>query len=342
MKIRMLAVSLVAAALLPTVTLAQEVTLKVAHFLPPLAAAHREFIVPWCDKIAADSQNRIQCQLYPAMQLGGTPPQLLNQVRDGVADVIWTLPGYTAGRFPVSEVFELPFITGDPIASSKAFWDFVQANASRELAGVKPIALWVNGPNVMHFRDKKVENLADLQGLKIRAPSRLGNQLLEALGAVPVGMPVPQLAESLSRGVIEGALIPWEVVPATKTQELTQYHAEQSGERAMTTATMIFVMNQRKYDSLPDDLKQVIDNNSGRETSAWVASVFRKANEAGRQAALDHGNTIYPIAPEEMARWQEATQPVTTRWIQEITDKGLNGQQLYDDARKLIEQYSAQ
>lgn len=334
------ALSLGLAAAAPAVAQSQEVILKVAHFLPPVTTAHAKFMAPWCDKIAAESQGKMKCQFYPAMQLGGTPPQLLNQVRDGVADIVWTLPGYTPGRFPVSEVFELPFITTSHEPSSRAFWDFVQKNAAKEFAGLKLIAAWVNGPNVLHFRDQQVKTLDDLKGLKVRAPSRLGTKLLGALGATPVGMPVPQMAESLSRGVIDGALIPWEVVPATKTHELTKYHAEASGAQAMTTATMIYVMNKKKYDSLPPELKKVIDNNSGQDTSAWVAREFKNADAAGRQAAISRGNQVYSIPEAEMAKWQAAAKPVTEEWIKDISAKGLDGKKLHAEAVDLVKKYS--
>ena len=340
MQLRNLTFGVLAATLLPAAAQAQEVILKVAHFLPPVSTMHAKVIVPWCDKIAAESQGKLKCQIYPAMQLGGTPPQLLNQVRDGVADIVWTLPGYTPGRFPTSEVFELPFITTTHEASSRAMWDFVQKYSMNEFAGLKPLATWVNGPNVLHFRDKQVKTLADLKGVKVRAPSRLGTKMLAALGATPVGMPVPQMAESLSKGVIDGALIPWEVVPATKTHELTKFHAESGTEHAMTTATMIYVMNQKKYDSLAPELRKVIDANSGRETSAWVAGQFRSADAGGREAAVARGNTVYQITTEELAKWKEATAQVDDEWIKEVSAKGMDGRKMYDDAVALVKQYS--
>jgi hypothetical protein len=90
---------------------AQEITLKVHHFWAPTAMPPSTLLVPWCDKIAKDSGGKLKCQIYPAMQLGGAPPQLIQQAMDGVADIVWTLPGYTAGRFPLMEVFELPFMS---------------------------------------------------------------------------------------------------------------------------------------------------------------------------------------------------------------------------------------
>lgn len=337
---RLLAGGALAAAFTCASVQAQEITLRVAHFLPPIAIAQTKIIAPWCERIQEQSKGQLKCQIYPAMSLGGTPPQLISQARDGVADIVWTLPGYTPGRFPISEVFELPFMMTTHEASSRAIWDYVQKNAMKEFEGLQPIAVWVNGPNLLHFRNKKVETLEDLKGMKIRAPSRLGNRLLAALGATPVGMPVPQLAESLSRGVIDGALVPWEILPATKTHEMVRYHAGAGAERAMTTATFVYVMNKKRYDSLPPHLKKVIDDNSGRETSAWVAQMFRESDADGIKAAQARGNEIYEISQAEIKRWEEATRPVAQEWIRETTAAGHNGQALYDEARALIKKYS--
>ncbi|HRM68027.1 TRAP transporter substrate-binding protein [Thauera phenylacetica] len=337
--LRKIAFGLAATAMMSSAQ-AQEVVLKVAHFLPPMSTMHSRFIVPWCDKIEAESKGRMKCQIYPAMQLGGTPPQLLSQVRDGVADIVWTISGYTPGRFPISEVFELPFMTTTHEASARAVWDFIDEHAASEFEGVKRIANWVVGPYVIHLRDKDLNTIEDFRGMKIRAPSRLGNRMLTALGATPVGMPVPQISESLSRGVIDAAIVPWEVVPATKAHELTKFHVEVSGGRSLTTATSIYVMNQKRYDSLPPELKKVIDDNSGREVSAWVAAEFKVGDEGGRAAALGRGNKITEIPADEVKRWKDASQPVVDEWIAEVTSKGHDGRKLYERAVELVEKHS--
>lgn len=324
-----------------TAQAADPITLKVSHFLPPSAPGHAKFIVPWCEKIQEESKGELECQIYPAMQLGGTPTQLFNQARDGVADIVWTLPGYTAGRFPISEAFELPFMTTTHEPSSMALWDFVENNAQQEYKGVKLIGAWVNGANQLHMRDKAVRSLDDLQGLKVRAPSRLGNRLLTELGATPVGMPVPQMAESLSKGVIDGALVPWEVLPATKAHELTKYHTDTAEGQAMTTATMIYVMNEKRYNSLPDHLKAVIDNNSGRDVSAWISSQFRNADAAGKEAAESRGNEVIVLSTEETEKWRDASETVVTEWAAEVSKKGADGQKLVDEARDLVNKYTA-
>ena len=197
------------------------------HFLPGTSNVHLNLITPWCDKINKESGDRLKCQIYPAMQLGGTPAQLFDQARDGVADIVWTIPTYSAGRFPKSEVFELPFFTRSGKGSSQAYWHFVQKHALDEYAGVKPLWLHTNDGSAFHLTSAKgVKTLDDLQGLKIRAATRLNSRMLAALGATPVQMPLPAVPEAMAKGVIDGAMVPWEGVPAAKLQEIAHSHLD--------------------------------------------------------------------------------------------------------------------
>ena len=320
---------------------AQEIMLKVAHFLPPPSTAHAKFITPWCDKINRESGGKLKCQIYPAMQLGGTPPQLYDQVKDGVADIVWTVLGYTAGRFPLAEVFDLPFMMRNPEGTSRALWEWVRANDQAEFKDVQPIAFHVHGPGVFHMVSKPIKALADFKGLKLRAPTRPTNKVLAAFGATPVGMPVPQLADALSKGVVDGAVIPWEVVPAVKVQELVKFHSETDpSEPAMYTSAFIFAMNKAKYESLPPELKKVIDANSGADTSAWVGRVFDEGDVPGRKLAVAQGNTFNMIPAAEIEKWKKAAQPVIDGWVKDVTANGANGKALLDSARGLIAKYN--
>ena len=261
---------------------AQEVTLKVSHFWPPAAMPPSKFLVPWCDKIAAESNGRMKCQIFPAMQMGGTPPQLFDQARDGIADIVWTLPGYTAGRFPIMEVFELPFMTYSAESASKAAWDFYSKYAVKEFAGVKVLAINVHDQGYVHTRDRQIKTLADFKGLKMRAPSRQTNRMLAAFGATPVSMPVPGVTDAVSKGVIDGYLLPWEVIPSIKAHEVVKFHTETDPQMpALYTAVFLFAMNPKKYESLPPDLKAIIDRNSGFETSARSAGCGTRRSRRG-------------------------------------------------------------
>ena len=319
---------------------AQEVTLKVHHFLPAGSYANTMFIQPWCDRIAKESNNKMKCQIYPSMQLGGTPPQLIDQVRDGVVDVIWTLPGYTPGRFPMVEVFELPFMMQSQEATSKAVWDYVGQYAPNEFKDIKPLAFHVHGDGVFHMVNKPIAKLADLKGLKVRAPTRQTNKLLSALGATPVAMPVPQVGEALAKSVIDGALVPYEVVPSVKIQELVKYHSETDpSEPAIYTSVFVFGMNKAKYDSLSADLKKVIDNNSGKAFSGQIGKTFLLADAEGKKTAAK--NTFNVIPKQELEKFKSAGQSVTDAWVSDMTAKGANGKQLLDSARALITKNSA-
>lgn len=320
---------------------AQEITLKVAHFLPTSSTTHAKFIVPWCERIRAQSQGRLRCQIYPSMQLGGTPPQLYDQARDGIADIVWTLPGYTAGRFPVTEVFELPFMTPNATAASQALWTFYERHAVKEFEAVKPLALHVHDNGQLHLRDKPIRTLADFKGLKIRAPTRQTNRLLARLGATPVSMPVPAVADALNKGVIDGAVVPWEVVPSIKVHEMVKFHTETDPAMpALYTAIFLYAMNRKTYDSLPPDLRQVIDDNSGLALARELGQLWDGSAPAARKQATDRGNLINVVPATEVANWDRAARPLYAEWIADMNKRGLDGNALLGDARALIEQYA--
>ena len=211
--------SVAAAAMLAGMSVAahaQEVTLKLHQFLPAQANVPKLVLDVWADKVEADSNGRIKIERFPSMQLGGTPPELINQVIDGVADIVWTVAGYTPGRFPQAEVFELPFIMTNAEATSRAYWEFAEANMlDADYKDFKTLAVWVHGPGIIHSKNP-ITSVADLNGVKLRAPTRTTTKLFTELGATPIGMPVPAIPESLSKGVIDATVIPWEVTAALK------------------------------------------------------------------------------------------------------------------------------
>jgi TRAP-type C4-dicarboxylate transport system substrate-binding protein len=161
---------------------AQTVTFRLHQFLPPQAAIPAKAIIPWAKKVEAESGGRIKIQLFHAMQMGGTPPQLFDQARDGVVDITWTVLGYTPGRFNKSEVFELPFMSGSAEQSSRAFQAYVEKFAADEFKDVKLLAVHTHGPGLFHTK-APVTGLESLRGMKIRGGSRIINNMLTKLGA---------------------------------------------------------------------------------------------------------------------------------------------------------------
>ncbi len=326
------------------VTLAQApvVTLKFHTFMAPQSNVWLNMHKAWMDKVEKESGGRIKFEAYPAMQLGGTPVQLYDQAKDGVVDIIWTLPGNTAGRFPRVEVFELPFIMTNAEATSKAYWEYVQTMAADEFKDVQVLALQVHGPGVIHTADKPIKSVDDMKGVKMRAPTRQVNRLMASLGATPVGMPLPGIPDALSKGTIQGAVIPWEVVPSVKVHELTKFHAEfDPAGGALYTTTFVMAMNKAKYNSLPADLKKIIDNNSGMATSAWLGKTQQAGDAAGRKSASDRsGNTIFTVGVAEAQNFRRKSRAIEVEWVEDMNKKGFDGKKLLEGAKALIEKHT--
>ncbi|HMN83649.1 MAG TPA: TRAP transporter substrate-binding protein [Burkholderiaceae bacterium] len=319
----------------------QTVTLKFHTFMAPQSNVWRDMHGGWMDKVEKESGGRIKFERFPAMQLGGTPAQLFDQAKDGVVDVVWTLPGNTPGRFPRVEVFELPFMMTNAEATSKAYWEYVQTLAKDEFKDVHLIAVNVHGPGLFHSREKQIKSITDLRGMKVRGPTRQITKLLGALGATPVGMPLPQIPDAMSKGVIDAAVIPWEVVPSVKVEELSKYHSEFDPKLpALYTTTFVMAMNKAKYDSLPADLKKVIDNNSGLETSGWLGKGQQGNDPKGRATAEARKTPILTLTAADYEAFRKAANEVDDAWVKEITGKGFNGKQLLDGAKELIQKYS--
>ena len=268
-------------ALLAGAAWAQQVTLRVHHFLPAQANVPRLAIEPWARKIEAESGGRIKVQVFPAMQMGGAPAQ----------------------KF-----------------------------AAEEFKDVKLLAIHTHGPGLIHTK-QAVTGLESLRGMKIRGGTRIVNNMLVKLGATPVGMPVPQVTEALSKGVLDGTTIPWEVGPSLRIHEIGKNHTTFAGERALYTMAFAFSMNKAKYESLPPDLKKVIDDNSGTALSAAFGRAMDEGDKMGREVAVKAGNRINHLEFAETQRWLRTASSVEDDWIKEVRVKGIDGAALLREAR---------
>ncbi|MBJ3786099.1 TRAP transporter substrate-binding protein [Devosia sediminis] len=335
MKTKSLLLGALAALALSTSAFAQEVTLRIHQFLPAQATMPAGAIEPWANKVSEESEGRIKFELYPAMQLGGAPAELYDQAKDGVVDIVWTVLGYTPGRFPKSEVFELPFMSPNGEIGSAAFYNYVMANSADEFAGVHVIALHTHGPGLFHSKDP-INTLEDIKGMKVRGGSRIISDMLANLGAEPIGMPVPQTTEALSKGVIDGTTVPWEVTPSIRVAELVTNHTGFTSQYGLYTQTFGFIMNQDSYNNLPDDLKAIIDANSGLEVSRQFGMVMDEGDARGLKIAVDAGNNIVQLDEAQTQLWIDAAQPTIDKWFADMEGQGIDGKALYDAARAAV------
>jgi TRAP-type C4-dicarboxylate transport system substrate-binding protein len=335
------ALAALSTAAVPVTANAQEVTLRMHHFLPPQANVPKLVLDVWADNVEAASEGRIEIERYPSMQLGGKPPELIDQAMDGIADIVWTVVGYTPGRFPRTEVFELPFLVEDARAASYAYWTmFDRHMKDADFQDVHILGTWVHGPGMFHT-NKPVTVPADLRGMKIRGGSRLVNDLLTRVGAEPIGMPVPAVSEALSKGVLDGTTIPWEVTTALKVPELVENHTEFDGP-ALYTLTFVLAMNKDVYDSMPADLQAIVDQNSGLDFSVFAGGTQADADGPSRQVAVDRGNNIVTVSEGDTAEWNALVEPIYADWVADMDGRGIDGQALIDEAKSLMDEYAAQ
>ncbi|SNS93783.1 TRAP transporter substrate-binding protein [Antarctobacter heliothermus] len=329
-----------AAMMTTTSAMAQEITLTLHQFLPAQANVPKLVLDVWADRIEEASDGRIEIERYPSMQLGGSPPELMDQAADGIADIVWTVVGYTPGRYPTTEVFELPFMVEDARAASYAYWKmFEEHMEDGEFADLKIVGTWVHGPGMFHT-NKPVVVPSDLEGMKIRGGSRLVNDLLTRVGAEPIGLPVPAIPEALSKGVLDGTTIPWEVTAALKVPELVTNHTEFDGA-ALYNLTFVLAMNRDVFESLPEDLQKVIDDNSGLAFSIYAGGTQSDADGPARQIAVDMGNNIVTVSEEDAKEWDALVNPIYETWVADMKEKGIDGQALIDQARALMAEYTS-
>lgn len=328
-----------AMAVIPKSGFAAEITLRMHHFLPAQASVPSHVLKVWADRIESQSGGRIKIKRFPSMQLGGKPPELIDQVIDGVADIVWTVAGYTPGRFPRAEVFELPFTMTNAQATSHAYWQLAKETMmDKDFKQFKVLGLWVHGPGLIHSK-RPIKTLEDLNGVKLRAPSRITTKLFQSLGATPIGMPVPAVPAALTTGVLDAAVIPWEVTLPLKVNEMVNYHTG-FGDKSLYTLAFILAMNKERWNALPTDLQAIIEANSGAEFSAFAGRQMQEDDAPGLNQAKTLGNTIITLPKDEIRRWQVAAQPVIDQWVEEMDAKKLDGTGLRKRALELIDQYT--
>ncbi|HKF13463.1 MAG TPA: TRAP transporter substrate-binding protein [Xanthobacteraceae bacterium] len=328
-------------ALAPNSAGSQEVTLRLHSFLPPVANPVKHFMVPWAEKVEKDSKGRIKVQVYPSMQLGGKAEQLLTQVRDGVVDVAWTLPGFTPGVMPKLEIFELPFLHRSTHATVTALQDYVDKYMQKDFQPYHVLLVHCHAGALFMTKDP-INKIEDFEGMKLRSYSRTNAWILEALGAAPLQVALPELAPMLSKGTVSGSILPYEIAPSVKMQDLTNYFTMLAPPQPrLSTAIFTFLMNKQKYESLPPDLRNVIDDNSGRKLAPLAIEIWDRIELDGEQVMHSKPkNKFVQLSAEETAKFKKKVQPVFDRFTKLLDDGGDNGAKVLAEVEALEDKYS--
>ena len=294
--------------------------LKLASFVPPSHSIWVNPITPWSKTVADRSGGKMTVRLFPSMQLGGKPPELYRQMEQGIADIVFTLPGYTSGDFPMLSMSELPGTADSALDGTRKLW----ANAKffeKELAAAKVLMLWNSDTAGLMSREKPIRKLEDMKGMRIRTPSAAQSAQLEALGAIPVSMPVTQIYNSLERGVIDATMIPLSAMLDFKLIEVVKHLTI---DAPLGRSPFLVSMNRKRYEGLPADLKKIIDDTTGLEMSLGGARSYDKKNiEAVALAKKER--EVYSLPAAEQKRWIGVFQPVIKKAAEDNDKKGLPG-----------------
>jgi TRAP-type C4-dicarboxylate transport system substrate-binding protein len=301
-------------------TMAGAQELRLSTFVAPVHVIYREILTPWSQEIAKATNGEVKVTLYPSMQLGGKPPELFRQAKEGVVDLVFTLPGYTSPAFPRTQMIELPGLKPDGVAATNMMWDLIDPYLAPEFDGTKVIALWGAEDAGLISRGKPIRSLDDLKGLRMRAPSAAQARQLEVMGAVPVAMPITEVYQSLERGVIDGAMLPFSTIPDFRLGEVG---------RAYTIAGPLFgrssflvAMNRKKYDSLSPGARAAIDRLSGRALSLKATEVYLKRSADG-VASVRGTAEVVELSAAEQKRIADLLRPIIADWIKESEAKGI-------------------
>ncbi|WP_280548801.1 TRAP transporter substrate-binding protein [Halomonas sp. 11-S5] len=304
-------------------------TLRMAHFWPGASGINQEIFKAWAATIEEESGGELRVEMFPSGTLA-KPDSLYEAAANGIADISATAQGYTAGRFPLSQVVELPGVATTATQGAcvlQTLYD--EGRLDEEYADTKPLFMFTTGPGGIHTIDTDVQVPSDLEGLRIRRPTAVAGEMLENMGASPVGMPAPDIYTAMQRGVIDGLSFPWEGLKGFRINELVSYHTE------VPFYTLIFVatMNQRAYDNLSPEQQAVIDANSGMRWAENAGVVFDRLDVEGKQEAKDAGHTIREIDnPLEHPDWQKPLQDGIESYLTRLEERGLPGREVYEAA----------
>lgn len=303
--------------------------LTVSHFLPANHPIHQNVLTTLAEDMEERTNGRITSDIYDNNQLGA-PGAHYDMAVTGEADLSLSVHAYSSGRFPIATVIDLPFLVESAEKGGEIFWTLYEEfeELQEEHNDTTPLFLFSAEPAQILSPDKKIESPEDLQGLRVRTPSPAGAEMLEALGATPVTMPMGEVYEALERGAIDAAMAPFSTLADYSFYEVVDYVTVGN-----FSATPFFgVMNTDVYNSLSDSDKAVLDDLTQLDMSMHAGAVFDQAGENGYNAGAENGVEFIELSGDNLAAWEEAFQPIVDKWIEDMASQGVPAQEMYDRA----------
>ena len=316
--------------------ISQTTELKIAHFVTP-KNSYAKWIAAWAKELEEKSNGALRVKVFPGAQMG-PPPKYYDIARRGQADIVWMVHGFTPGRFPLTEISNLPYMVSSAEVGAKMLNDpTLRAKfLDKEHKGVKPLMLWTHQPGVLHTAKKPVRSIEDMKGLRIRFASAPVKDMIVALGATPVGMPPTQMAESMQKGTIDGAFTDYVGAGlAFKLGPVTKY----TTETYSYAVSFCLCMNRKSYDSLPANLRTLIDDSiKGREKEHGQA--WDDFDDVAKKLMMKAGMTPIVLSDRENKKFRDAAAKVVEAKLAELEKKGLPAREVYKLMTSLVEQHA--
>ena len=305
----------------------ETIELKLSHFMPTKHVQHSKVMEPWAKKIGELTDGRVKVTIFPGGALGKPPQQYDNAVK-GITDIAFGLQSYTSGRFPLTSALRLPFMVKSGEQGAKALWRTYEKYLRNEYKDVKVLWLFMHGPGQIYTTKKQVKTIDDLKGMKIRSPGPIMSKVVKQAGAVPVHMPITQVYTALERKTVDGVAAPWEIMRPFRFYEQCKYATVAD----IYSMTFFVVMNKKKYESLPPDIRKIIDDNSGLQMAITAGRAYDQADTPGKKLFEEKGGTIYQLPEAEKEKWMKSSMIIKTNWLKDMEAKGLPGKAVLDYA----------
>lgn len=336
-RLKTLALTLPVAAFAATAAAQEKIELKFSHYAPPTHGFQQDIIEPWIAEIEKRSGGKLTARVFAANSPFGNIANQADQAKAGVVDIAWGLNGVPRGRFLRSMVMDLPFMAGSSHAASKTLWAMHNSLLAEDYKDFKMIALHCHTPGGFFTRTKKITTLDDLKGQRIRAPSPQIQNMLQHLGATPVTMGPAQAYEALEKGTIDGASLIYDGLYAFRLHTLVKYFMD---VRIYTTCFHV-VMNPRKFESLPAELKKIIDETTGDAWVNRVGALWNKWDATARKATLERGLEETVIPDAKRAEWEAQLKPYIESQLSDFEKQGVpNARAIYTEMKKRIAEFS--
>ncbi|MDH3195725.1 MAG: TRAP transporter substrate-binding protein [Hyphomicrobiales bacterium] len=319
----------VAGALVASAYAQDAIVLKVSHFLPPNHTFHKA-MVAWGEQLDKQSGGRLKLQIYPAGQLGGGPNRQFDAARNAITDIAISLHGATPGRYATTELASLPFASPSVGNTSKARSRRITELAPEFLAaeheGLKILWMAVT-PSLMFHSKQPITKLDDFKGLKIRYAGAQFKAIVDALGAVPLAVPPQETQDALSKGIVDAATFPYEGAASFDLGTV----AKNTLEPGVASATFAVVMNPAKYESLPDDLKKLIDATTGPDAAGAFGEKWDQSEIEGKTSLMGKGVQVHKLSDDAVAQLKALLEPQIDAALKAVEDMGRPGRQFFEN-----------